>query len=318
MNRLKFTIETNINIKKIKNIILKFKKNNNFNKKKIYWDYFSNPFGKTKFFLAKHDDLILGMLVCYKQIYINNKKKFKGYRIQDVITDRELIKKLIKNGKSLSTKNKKGIFDNLILKLNNFIKKNSEINLGFANHLAFPYWVRNNWQEISLFPLFEKKLKTIENFSLKYNKIKKFDLTHEKLFLKSLNNKINIFWNKKYLNWRYINNPRSKYNAYEFFLKKKLIGYVVLKEYTSDKEKIGHICQIVAKTKYKKDIIKFSNNFFLKKEISKLSLWCSEYNLMKNIGFKKEFPLNKKIVYSGKLNSKKLNFDINMGFSDIY
>ena len=73
-----------------------------------------------------------------------------------------------------------------------------------------------------------------------------------------------------------------------------------------------------SETNYKREIIKFVNNFFLKKKIFKLSIWSSEYILMKNIGFKKEFPNNKKIVYSGKLNLKKHDFDINMGFSDIY
>ena len=318
MSRLKFVIEPNIDVKKIKKTILKFKKNKIYIKENIDWDYFSNPFGKSKFFLAKYDDIIIGLLVCYKQIYINKIKKFKGYRIQDVITNVEIIKKLIKDGKSLSTKNKKGIFDNLILRLNHFTKKNSDINLGFANHLALPFWKRNNWRDLSSFPFFEKNLEQVENCSLKFNNIEKFNLNHEKLFLKNLNNKINIFWSKKYLNWRYIKNPRSKYVAYEFFLKEKLVGYTVLKEYISDKEKIGHICQIVSANKYKREIIKFVNNFFLKKKIFKLSIWSSEYILMKNIGFKKEFPNNKKIVYSGKLNLKKHDFDINMGFSDIY
>ena len=39
---------------------------------------------------------------------------------------------------------------------------------------------------------------------------------------------------------------------------------------------------------------------------------------MKNTSFKKNFPENKKIVYFGKLKLDKSNFDINMGFSDIY
>jgi hypothetical protein len=318
MKRLKFSIEPNINIKKLKKIILKFKKNKNYNKKNVKWDYFANPFGKSKFFVAKYDNLILGMLVCYKQIYINKSKKFKGYRIQDVITNIELIKKLIKKGKSLATKNKKGIFDNLILKLNHYTYKNSNINLGFANQLAFPFWIRNDWQDLSPFPVFEKRLNKIEKFSLEFNIIKKFSVIHEKFFLTNLNNKINVFWNAKYLNWRYIKNPRSKYFSYEFFLKEKLIGYVVMKEYLSDKEKMGHICLLIANTKYKEEIIKFTNNFFLKRKIYKLSLWSFDHNLMKRIGFKKEFSNKKNIVYSGKLNLKKQNFDINMGFSDIY
>ena len=49
-----------------------------------------------------------------------------------------------------------------------------------------------------------------------------------------------------------------------------------------------------------------------------MSQWSSNYDLMKKTNFIKNFTENKKIVYFGKLKLNKLNFDINMGFSDIY
>ena len=229
-----------------------------------------------------------------------------------------MIRILIRNNKNFVLKNKKGIFENLIIKLNNHLKKKSEINLGFANHLAFPYWKRNFWKDLSNFPIFEKKITKEKFFNLKFKKINKFNVKHEKFFLNNLGKKINIFWTSKYLNWRYVKNPRSNYYNYEFFYNKKLIGYTVLKEYLSDKENIGHICQIISIPGFEKDIIFFANNFFFKKKIFKISIWSSNYNLMKKMNFTKNFPENKKIVYFGKLKLNKLNFDINMGFSDIY
>ena len=318
MGRLKFSVKPNLKINEFKNLIAKFKKNKNYKIKNIKWDYYTNPFGKSKFFIAKYDNLIVGMLVCFKQIYINRERKFIGYRIQDVITDTKIIRNLIKNDKNFISKNKKGIFENLILKLNNYLKEKSMINLGFANHLAFPYWRRNFWKELSNFPTFEKKLVTKESFNLEFKKINKFNVKHEQIFLNNLSNKIDIFWSSKYLNWRYIKNPRSNYYAYEFFYQRKLIGYTVLKEYSSDQGKIGHICQIISVPKFKKEIISFANNFFLKKKILKMSQWSSNYNLMRETCFIKNFSENKKIVYFGKLKLKKLDFDINMGFSDIY
>ena len=293
MDRLKFTIKPNLRIKEFKNLIVKFKKNKNYKVKNIKWDYFSNPFGKSKFFVAKYNNLTIGMIVCFKQIYINQNKNFLS-------------------------KNNKGIFENLIIKLNDYLKKKSEINLGFANHLAFPYWKRNFWQDLSNFPIFEKKLVSKKSFNLKFKKINKFDIKHEKIFLDNLSKKIDIFWTSKYLNWRYVKNPRSNYYIYEFFYKKKLIGYTILKEYLSDQEKMGHICQIISIPKFKKEITSFANNFFLKKKIFKMSQWSSNYDLMKKTNFIKNFTENKKIVYFGKLKLNKLNFDINMGFSDIY
>ena len=123
MDRLKFTIKPNLRIKEFKNLIVKFKKNKNYKVKNIKWDYFSNPFGKSKFFIAKYNNLTIGMIVCFKQIYINQNKKFIGYRIQDVVTDTKMIRSLIRNNKNFLSKNNKGIFENLIIKLNDYLKK---------------------------------------------------------------------------------------------------------------------------------------------------------------------------------------------------
>ena len=49
-----------------------------------------------------------------------------------------------------------------------------------------------------------------------------------------------------------------------------------------------------------------------------MSQWSLNYSLMKKTNFFKNFPENKKVVYFGKLKLDKLDFDINMGFSDIY
>jgi hypothetical protein len=174
------------------------------------------------------------------------------------------------------------------------------------------------WKDLSNFPIFEKKLSAKKSFNLEFKKLKKFNVKHEKIFLNNLNKKIDIFWSSQYLNWRYIENPRSNYYIYEFFYQKKLIGYTVLKEYLTNQEKIGHICQIISIPKFKKEIISFANNFFLKKKIVKMSQWSSNYNLMKKTNFIRNFSENKKIVYFGNLKLNKLNFDINMGFSDIY
>ena len=318
MDSLKFHIKLNLEINELKNIVIKFKKNKDYKIKNIKWDYFSNPFGKSKFFIAKYDNLIIGMIVCFKQIYINKDKKFVGYRIQDVITDTKMIRNLIRNNKNFFSKNKKGIFENLIIKLNDFLKEKSKINLGFANHLAFPYWKRNLWEDLSDFPIFEKQIIKKEIFNLEFKKIKKFNFKHEKIFLDSLNKKINVFWSSKYLNWRYVKNPRSSYYIYEFFNEKKLVGYTILKLYISNKEKVGHICQIISIPGFKEEITSFANNFFLNKKISKMSQWSLNHDLMKKTGFIKNFPENKKIVYFGKLKLDKSNFDINMGFSDIY
>ena len=141
-----------------KNLISKFKKNIPFNSKFIDWEYFLNPFGNVKIFLAIYNNVAIGMLAAIPLKFINNTKIFNGYRIQDVITDVDFIRNEIKMGNKIPKNNGVGIFPNLILELNEYLDINSEINIGFANKNALPYWERNNWQAISEFPLINKEL----------------------------------------------------------------------------------------------------------------------------------------------------------------
>ena len=181
------------------------------------------------------------------------------------------------------------------------IFKKSEITLGLPIILHY-HTEKKFLKDLSNFPIFWEKNRYKKNFNLKFKKINKFDIKHEKIFLDNLSKKIDIFWTSKYLNWRYIKNPRSNYYIYEFFYQKKLIGYTVLKEYLSDQEKIGHICQIISIPKFKKEIISFANNFFLKKKIFKMSQWSSNYDLMKKTGFIKILQKIKKLFILENLN----------------
>jgi len=126
------------------NLISKFKKNIPFNSKFINWEYFLNPFGNAKIFLAIFNNVAIGMLAAIPLKFINNKKIFNGYRIQDVITDVDYIRNEIKMGNKIPKNNGVGIFSNLILELNEYLNINSEVNIGFANKNALPYWERNN------------------------------------------------------------------------------------------------------------------------------------------------------------------------------
>ena len=88
-----------------KNLISKFKKNIPFNSKFINWEYFLNPFGKTRIFLALYKNNAVGMLSAIPLKFINNKKIFNGFRIQDVITDIDFIRNQIKIGNKIPKNN---------------------------------------------------------------------------------------------------------------------------------------------------------------------------------------------------------------------
>ena len=320
LNKIDYKLLNDEEFELSKNLISKFKKNTPFNHKSIEWEYFLNPFGKTKIFLALYHGNAVGMLAAIPLKFINNKKIFNGFRIQDVITDIDFIRNQIKAGKKIPKNNGVGIFSNLILKLNEYLYTNSEINIGFANNNALPYWERNNWQGVSEFPLISKNLDRKYNYLCAYNEIKKFNNVHEEVFKKNISDNIDIMWTKEFSNWRYFLNPRSKYKVFEIKSKSNFSGYVVLKEYVKDKIKTGHICQIVCKNDLVEDVINFSMNFFFNRSINTLSMWkINNDNLfIEKIGFKKEFIKKNKFIYLGKEVLSKTDWNISMGYSDIY
>jgi len=320
LNKIDYRLLQDEEFELSKNLISKFKKNIPFNSKFIDWEYFLNPFGKARIFLALYKNNAVGMLAAIPLKFINNKKIFNGFRIQDVITDVDFIRNQIKTGNKIPKNNDVGIFSNLILKLNEYLDINSEINIGFANKNALPYWERNNWQGISEFPLINKKLDKNYNYLCTYNEIKEFNNTHEKIFKKNISNNIDIMWTKEFSNWRYFLNPRSIYKVFEIKSKNDLKGYVILKEYIQDDKKIGHICQIVCKSDLVEDVIKFSMNFFFNRSIKTLSMWRinNDKLFVDKIGFNKELIKKNKFIYRGKKILSKSDWNISMSYSDIY
>ena len=82
-------------------LISKFKKNFNFNKKSLKWEYFLNPFGKAKIFVAEYKNEFIGMTVCIPLKFQNNTKTYNGFRVQDAITDINFIRREITYNSSL-------------------------------------------------------------------------------------------------------------------------------------------------------------------------------------------------------------------------
>lgn len=301
-------------------LIEKFKKNIPLNQKLIEWEYLLNPFGKAKIFLAMHKKKAIGIVVAIPLKFLYKKKIFKGYRIQDVFTDINYIRNQIKIGKKIKKKNKVGIFSNLILIINRYLRNKSKINIGFANKNALPYWERNSWKGLTEFPLINKKLKRNYKFKCTYSKIRTFKSIHEEIFKKNILTNIDILWTKEFSNWRYFLNPRSKYKVFNIEYKKNIVGYVVLKEYVEKEQRIGHICQLVCDKSLTEDVIKFCMNYFFDRSFDNLSMWkINNLSLyVDKLGFKKKFVEKNKFIYKGDFLLNKSYWNLSMSYSDVY
>ena len=308
-------------------LISKFNKNSNLNRKFIEWDYSLNPFGKAKVFVAEYKNEFIGIMFCKPLKFQNNKKIFNGFRLQDMLTNVEFLRKEIRSGNKIPRKEGVGIFPNLLKVTNNFLDENSEISIGFPNTKSLPFF-ENKWVGLSKIawvlhkiPLILKNLDDKREFQFEYSLINKFTDTHENIWRENINNKIDIMWTKEYSNWRYTLNPRSNYKTFEIKNNAKIIGYIVLKKYEEKNEMtVGHICQLVCHDNYIKDSINFATNYFLDLSIKNISMWKinDEHLFLNDLGFKKVFLEKKKFMYKGKEMCDKSSLDLSMSYSDTY
>ena len=310
------------------NLISKFRKNSDLNKKFIEWDYYLNPFGKPKTFVAEYKNQFIGITFCTPLKFQNDNKIYSGFRIQDMLTNINFLRKEIKARKKIPRKEGAGISPNLLKVTNNFLDENSEINIGFPNEKSLPFFEKKKWASsnkvpwvLHKIPLILKTLDTKQEFQLQYSLINKFTNMHENIWRENINDKIDIMWTKEYSNWRYTLNPRFNYKTFEIKNNEKKIGYIVLKKYEQEnKLTIGHICQLVCPDKYIKDSINFAANYFFDLSIKKLTMLrinC-ENLFFKELDFKQVFLEKKNFMYKGKKIYDKSSLNLSMSYSDTY
>jgi len=310
------------------NLISKFRKNSNLNKKFIEWDYYLNPFGKAKIFVAEYKNQFIGITFCTPLKFQNNNKIYSGFRLQDMLTNINFLRKEIKAGKKIPRKEGAGISPNLLKVTNNFLDENSEINIGFPNEKSLPFFQKEKWSSsnkipwvLNSIPLVLKTLDEKHKFKFQYSLIDKFTDMHENIWRENINDKIDIMWTKEYSNWRYSLNPRFNYKTFEIKNNKKKVGYIVLKKYVEkNKLAIGHICQLVCPDKYIKDSISFASNYFFDLSIKKLTMWkinCENF-FFKELGFKQIFLEKKNFMYKSEKIYDKSSLNLSMSYSDTY
>ncbi len=305
-NKLFFKIGNKNDFNKILVFYKKFYPNSGWDINYLNWEFLKNPFGHAKIFLAMHKSKLVGITtgIPIKMEIGNN--IFKGFRIQNVLTD------INYRGQ--------GIFSNLLRNSNYYLDNNSDFNITFPNKNSYQFFVKSNWTVVNKIPLFEKRLKNIEKIKINYEIISKFKIEHQIIWKKNLRKNLDVMCNTKYLNWRFINNPKSKYYSFNMISKKKLIGFIILKQYIDEQGfKIGHVCKVVCPERYFYDSIKFANNYFLKLSFHKISLWdIYHHKKLLDLRFKKIDLGELKYLFRTK---KKINGNrwlLSMSQSDVF
>jgi hypothetical protein len=281
------------------------------------WRFGKNPFGKPFVRLAFIEkNLVANYLLHPVILEINNCKKKCLFSMTTMIDSNY-------SGKGIMTKLATEAYDKGKDELYNIV-------FGFANKNSRHMFTKKlDFKELTVIKELTLEYKKKEfNVEGKIIKIDKFDEEFDFFFESQKNNlpKINIPRISSYLNWRFIENPITKYYCYKIEDEKKIVGYFVISKYKNK-------CQIVdflveENEKYFAQIIKSSLEFCKDKKCENISLWINRklifFRFLKSVGFYEKsleiyFCVKTLNNLDDKINYLKFdNWFITMSDSDVY
>ena len=306
--KIKYNFLKKKELGKVKSFLQKYY-HERFNKLSIKWEFEENPFGDAKVIVAIYNNKIIGCGVAIPLKFRIIRKKEVVYRVQNVLVDNKF--------------RKKGIFQNILIKFDNyFINKKIKL-ISFPNALSLKGFINNKWQKLLNINFLSKKIQKTSKLDkyYKYRKIFKFENKHYIFYQQKINlNHTNLECSEEYLNWRFIFNKRSKFDCYEIVHKKTIKAILVLKKYKFEKERNGQICLFISDKKDLSKIINFCNNYCYKNNLTILTLWSNQYEkvFINKFGFKNRLYKEKFMIFKNfdKDIAKKIN--LAMHYSDVF
>jgi len=164
-------------------------------------------------------------------------------------------------------------------------KKGFNLVYGFPNINSHQTFIKKlNWADFGNIPLYKMKLENIlekssyDQKNLKAEQIQFFDEKINEFWEKAKNNfVIKVPRTKEFLNWRFKDNPETKY--FMFLLKdgnNSVIGYFVLKIYESNNDIMGHIVDYCLLDYDQFNcVLLYASEFFEKHKVKELSFWMN-------------------------------------------
>ena len=177
---------------------------------------------------------------------------------------------------------------------------------GFPNKNSYYGFTRKlGWQDLDGMTILEKELKVpAQTETSRWDAISPVDRFDERIDslwgMVRADYSVIVSRTSKYLNWRFVEHPVEKYARFVIGGNNtSLLGYLVLKTYYSDQGIKGHIVDVLC-SKDKdlvRNLIRYSEQHFMKIGITNLSCWASERSLYGEVlaeeGFKrKEFGIH--------------------------
>ncbi len=231
------------------------------------WRFSKYVFGKPIIKLAFSDDMLVTLYLLRPVKFVFQEKCINALFSMNTMTHPDFAGR--------------GIMTNLATDVYNEAHKNNySAIIGFANsNSRYLFTNKLGFKEVAATSEICFNLNEVQTLNDKYKfiQIEKFDEAHS-FFYKSIYKTIPKFIVPRthdYLNWRFIENPESKYYCYNIMNDDKIVGYCVLKNYNGKK---CHIIDFLIENDSEifESLINHAIHFCKKNLIEKLTLWCNK------------------------------------------
>jgi len=226
-----------------------------------------------------------------------------------------------------------------ILELINYsikeMKKDVDLIIGFPNNNFYLVQERfMKWDKVEIFNSLEIKLKDIKNFEIESNnkikRLKREEFKKLKKYNVRMNKqKINIFLDYNYINWRFLKKPTDYYPVFYYEENNQIKGYIVLKIFNDGQDTKGHIVNLNTYDKQIKNfLISSAINYFKFLDLDYISVWpttdyyefFNKYNSCKEKTFNTNFYMKNIKLNSDLYDDFKniMNWNLEMHVSDAF
>ena len=284
----------------------------------MQWQYFNNPAGEAHVWLCFDGENPVGSVAALPHLVWANDRKVIGYRIQSVLTHPDY------RGQSIYRRLSELCYE--------FLDNDSTlINFTFPNEKSDRVFRTSSWIPIDEIPLWISKPSenNMDGLTPKCTMLSKFCSSEEDIWdLYRCQGILGIDKNIDYLNWRYFDNPQSKYQCYRMDRLGLSVVFIIKKHLLDEGDLVFHVCDLFYSSFDENlliDVLSIIQAKAKAEKASMITMWLSPTDQLVSVILKANYIFSPVTSRSYFLRSKMefthvelSKWNIRMGDSDVY
>jgi len=284
----------------------------------IQWQYLNNPAGEANVWMCFDGEKPIGSVTALPHVVWEKDRKVIGYRIQNVLTDPDY--------RGLS------VYRRLSELCYEFLDSDSTlINFTFPNEKSDKVFRTSGWTSVGEIPLWicKSSENNMNDLTPKCRLLNKFCSSEEDIWDSYRRQGIlGVDKNVAFLNWRYFDNPQSKYQCYRMDRLGSSVVFILKKYLLANNDLVFHLCDLFYSSFDENlllDVMSIIQAKVNKEKASMITTWLSPIDQLTSVILKANYIFSPVISRSYFLRSnvqstrfEHSKWNIRMGDSDVY